>query len=401
VKRLLARGLAADVTTIPPELVANSKGSIGELEEYILELTSNKIPTISNVESYARIVANLARVRRARATLEELENVAPAECEEAIDRFEAAVMANGALKSRTGQALKTVGEIIPEVFADMESAAKAGRSFDGIATGLLELDALLCGLKDGQLVVLAGRPGTGKSAFASGVVLSAASAGLLSVVYSLEMQKNQWVIRMLSGHSGIDSKRLQNSRLTSAEWATLIRSGDDLHNLPLVINDSPDITALSLRAKCRRLLLERGKIGLVVVDYLQLMRSGLKRESREQDVAEISRSLKALARELQCPIISIAQLNRQCEMRVDKRPTLGDLRESGAIEQDADIVLMLYRDELYNDKPENRGLAEVIVTKNRMGSTGKITCRFTKELTRFDNLSRMADGDYRDTRFCD
>lgn len=398
--RLLRRDIAADITTIRSELISEKNVNVNEYEVYLLELTSDRLPTLSNVETYARIVANLARMRRARATIEHLDVVVPSECEEAMDSFEAAVMANANKRSERQEA-KTIGDIIPDVFAEIERASAEGREFIGLSTGLIELDRILCGLKSGQLIIVAGRPGMGKSAFASGIVVRTAMARVPVLVYSLEMDRHQWVIRILSGDSGVDSKRMQNGRLTSEEWTSLTNSGNTLHDLPLIVNDSSNITVMSVRSKCRRLAIERGALGLVVVDYLQLMRSGYKRDSREQDVAEISRSLKALARELKCPIIAIAQLNRDCEKRIDKRPTLGDLRESGALEQDADVVLMLYREEMYDDKPEHQGLAEVIVSKNRMGGTGKVACKYTKHLTRFDNLERVNHGEYSDDRFQD
>lgn len=398
IKTLLTRNIPANYMTVRNELEAAGKLEAAGGDDYLLKLTSDHLPFLSNAESYAAALSDMARVRAARAALEHLNGATPATAGEALDRFEAAVLAAG--EKRGGRnCAKRIGEIATEVFAETSQAATRGRSAIGIRSGLVDLDGLLGPMTPGQLILVAGRPSMGKSALAAGVALGAAKAGHPVAFFSLEMSAEQVARRLLAAEAGIDQTLLQTGRLSSDAWRPLSEVCDGLQDVPLTIDDSPALTVMALRAKCRRIA-SRSKLGLVVVDYLQLMHSGLKRESREQDVAEISRSLKALARELQCSVMALSQLNRAVEGRSDKRPTLADLRESGALEQDADAVLMIYREEVYQHTDSNYGIAEIHLAKNRTGPIGNVRCRFERHLCRFvdrDTLKGRPDSDSRES----
>jgi replicative DNA helicase len=260
----------------------------------------------------------------------------------------------------------------------------------GIPTGYIDFDLKTAGLQPSDLIIIAGRPSMGKSAFALGI---AEYAGVIekvpTAVFSLEMSKEQLVQRMLCSHARVDAHKVRTGYLATSDWPRLTAAAGKLSEAPIFIDDTPAISVMELRARARRLK-SHHDIKLIILDYMQLMRgSAMNMESRQQEISEISRSLKALARELNVPVIAISQLSRAVESRTDHRPQLSDLRESGAIEQDADVVVLILREEYYNPSPDNQGIAEAIIAKQRNGPVGTLKLAFIKEYTRFDNLSRI------------
>jgi len=271
---------------------------------------------------------------------------------------------------------------------NIEVASQNTRSITGVATGFYDLDYMTAGLQKSDLILLAARPAMGKTALALNIAEHAAlKLNVPTVVFSLEMSKTQIANRILSMCSGVDAQSIRTGKLSVAQWGDLMRSANEIAQSPLFIDDNSGITIAELRTKCRKLKLEHD-LGLIIIDYLQLMTGSSRRsnESRQQEISEISRSLKLLAKEIDCPVLALSQLSRAVEGREDKRPMLSDLRESGAIEQDADIVMFIYRDEYYHKDSEAKGTAEVIIAKQRNGPTGtaKLGCKL--EMTRFLNL---------------
>jgi replicative DNA helicase len=285
------------------------------------------------------------------------------------------------------------------VFNGISEAGKSGSRISGLTTGFTKLDDLTAGMHPGQLIIVAGRPGMGKTTFAVGAALNAAHSRMhtgrpsWATIFSLEMSGKDLTERTLASEARIDSQRIRQGKLSADDWPALATAAGALSDMPVSIDDTESLSLVELRSKARRIHSERG-LCLLVVDYLQLMRSGSKNESREQEISEISRGLKALAKELEIPIIALSQLNRAVENRADKRPQLSDLRESGAIEQDADTIWFVYRDEKYNPQSADLGIAEIIVGKQRAGATGTVRLRFTGEYTRFDNLHEREEEDF-------
>ena len=261
----------------------------------------------------------------------------------------------------------------------------------GVPTGYVDFDIKTAGLQPSDLIIIAGRPSMGKSALALGI---AEYAGIMektpTAIFSLEMSKEQLVQRMLCAHAKVDAHKVRTGYLSTSDWPRLTAAAGKLSESPIYIDDTPGISVMELRAKARRLKMHHD-IKLIILDYLQLMRGSGGIENRQQEISEISRSLKALARELNVPLIGISQLSRAVESRTDHRPQLSDLRESGAIEQDADLVALLLREEYYNPSPDNQGIAEVIISKQRNGPTGSLKLAFIKEYTRFENIARMTE----------
>ena len=258
-------------------------------------------------------------------------------------------------------------------------------------TGFEKIDDLTAGLQKSELIIIAGRPSMGKTAFALNIALHAAMEEQIpAAIFSLEMSKEQLAFRLLSSEAKVDSQRLRKGFLGETDWPKLTTAAGRLSDAPLFIDDTPAITVLEMKAKSRRLKADSG-LGLIVVDYIQLMRSGNYRDSREQEISEISRSLKALAKELKVPVVALSQLNRKVEDRTNRRPQMADLRESGAIEQDADVIAFIYRDEVYNKSDDNidKGTAEIIIAKQRNGPTDTVKLAFVDKYTSFENLSRV------------
>ena len=363
----------------------------GELEkvggiQYLTRLV-DIVPSTSNVVYYAGIVEDHAKRReliRAGATVTDVAFNIDEEIANVLDRAEQAVLS--VAERRASQTLLEVGPMFSDVLEHIELMEERGSDLTGLATGFVDLDKKLAGLQPANLVVVAARPAMGKSSLALGMAINVAAQDESVAIFSLEMSKEELVQRILSSVGKVDSMKLRSGQLGPL-WQRIVDAAGRMYKAPIYIDDSPVVTVTDIRAKCRRLKRKRG-LSLVVVDYIQLMQA-TNRENRQQEVSEITRNLKNLARELEVPIIAVSQLNRSLEQREDKRPRLSDLRESGAIEQDADVVMFIYRHEYYHpEDQEKRGIAEVIVAKHRAGSTGPVEMTFQPEFTRFANLGR-------------
>ncbi|MCJ7725151.1 MAG: replicative DNA helicase, partial [Acidimicrobiia bacterium] len=355
--------------------------------EYLTALL-DRVPTTSNVDYYAAIVdetSSRRRLMKAGSEVSQLAMQSELEIADVIDLAESKVFA--VAEHQVGDGLVAVGPMLKETLERIEELGSKGSELTGVPTGFSDLDRTLAGLQPANLIVVAARPSMGKSALVLNIAENVAADGNTVAIFTLEMSREEVVSRLLSAMAGIDSTKLRTGQLGSDQWQKVGRAASKLYEMPLYVDDSPDLTVTAIRAKCRRLKRPQG-LGLVVIDYMQLMQGSARTESRQQEIADISRSLKNLARELHLPVIAVSQLNRALESREDKRPRLGDLRESGAIEQDADIVMFIYRDEWYNpDKTESRGLAEVKIEKHRSGATGKVTMTFAPQFTRFGNYT--------------
>lgn len=369
----------------------------GELEDVggiaYLNALVNGVPTAANIAYYAKIIKEKAILRKLinRATEIVSQSYSNAgDVDEFIDQAERTIFEIS--EDRVRPSFYPIKDLIKAGFKTIERLYEKRQLITGVPTGFQRLDELTSGLQPSDLIIIAGRPSMGKTAFALNIAQNAAvQASVPAAIFSLEMSKEQLALRMLCSEAKVDAHRLRGGFLGEADWPKLTRAAGSLSEAPLFIDDTPGISALEMRAKARRLKLEH-KLGLVIVDYLQLMRGRASVDSREQEISDISRSLKALAKELAIPVIALSQLNRRVEERGDKRPQLSDLRESGAIEQDADVILFLYRDEVYNKTEENRGKAEIIIGKQRNGPTDKVDLTFLDKYTRFENLSKLREA---------
>jgi replicative DNA helicase len=376
-----------DAVTVSEELRrAGSLDRVGGVE-YLTRLL-DAVPAASNVDYYAGIVDEHAlrrRLMRAGGEIGTLAGDLADPVNEVLDRAEQVVFQ--VAERRVGEGLVSIDPLLGPAIEKAEELQRLGSDVTGIPTGYKDLDRKLGGLHPTNLVVIAARPGMGKTALALNIAQNVAQQDIPVAIFSLEMSREEIVSRMLCAQGRIDSQRLRTGRLSEADFTKLSNAASTLYKKPVFVDDSPGLTVTEIRAKARRLKRRPG-LGLVIVDYLQLMQ-GSGGENRQQEIALISRSLKNLARELNVPIIAVSQLNRSLEQREDKRPRLGDLRESGAIEQDSDVVMFIYRDEYYNpDKIESKGLAEVVISKHRQGAVGRITMTFLPEFTLFGDMGR-------------
>lgn len=350
--------------------------------------------TVYNVKQYAKIVQEKSTMRQLIHISDGIRNRCfdDAEPVESIlDDAERLVL--DISKQRQRNDVTRVDEIVPTNLEKIEEAAKQEDEITGIPSGFIDLDHMTNGWQRSDLIILAARPAMGKTALCLNMAANAAIDYHYPVaIFSLEMSKEQLVMRMLAAAARIDQKRLRTGQLNPDEWGAFMQKIGPLTSAPIYIDDTPAITIRELRAKARRLQSREGDLGLILVDYLQLMGGSGNSENRQQEVSEISRSLKALARELNVPIIALSQLSRTVEQTKDKRPQLSHLRESGSLEQDADIVLFIHREEYYNEDTDRRGIADVIIAKHRNGPTGTVELAFQNELTRFDNL--IHEGEY-------
>lgn len=377
---------------IDPLTVSDALHRKGELDRvggaaYLSELME-AVPTASNIEYYSAIVEEHGLRRRliaAGSELGELAVMTDLEIAAVLDRAEQAVLRVG--ESRIGEGLIPMSPLLHGTLETIEELEARGSELTGLATGFRDLDKKLGGLQPANLVVVAARPSMGKSALSANIATNVALDGGTVAMFSLEMSREEIVQRLLCSVGRVDSMKLRTGQLGPQLWQKVVHAASRMYEAPVFIDDSGQLTVTDIRAKARRLRRAHG-LDLVIVDYLQLMQ-GSNRENRQQEIAEISRSLKNLARELDVPIIAVSQLNRSLESREDKRPRLGDLRESGAIEQDSDVVMFIYRHEYYHPEAQDaKGLAEVIVAKHRSGSTGKVTMTFLPEFTLFADLGR-------------
>ncbi|MGH2747184.1 MAG: replicative DNA helicase [Actinomycetota bacterium] len=385
---LFAKGEAPDAIIVADEL-----GRRGTLEgvggkPYLLGLLE-AYPTASSAAHYARIVEEHAQLRAlidAGNRVQELGFAMPEDVSEAIDSAEEIIYQVGDRRLR--EDLHAIRGLLTENMEAIERLYERGESITGLATGFPDLDEMTSGFQPNNLIIVAARPSMGKSSLMNDFALHAATrVGQPVVIFSLEMSRNELVQRFLSSEARVDSQRLRKGTLQEQDWTRLSSALGRLAEAPIFIDDSANSTLMEMRAKCRRIKAKHG-LGLVIIDYLQLMASPRRSENRQQEVSEISRNLKVMARELEVPVICASQLNRQLEYRGDKRPMLADLRESGAIEQDSDLVMLLYRDEVYNPETSAKGEAELIVAKHRNGPTGKVRLAFMNQYTKFASIAK-------------
>ena len=362
---------------VPPEVA--SLEFIGDL--------IRAVPTSANVKYYANIVAEKSLLRRLIKTSETITNncyLDKEKIEDILSDTEKQIF--DIVQKRGNSDFVSIKDIVIATLDNIEAAAGNKGGVTGVASGFYDLDYKTAGFQPSDLILVAARPSMGKTAFVLNVAEHAAlKSNVTTAIFSLEMSQTQMVNRMLAMNSRVDSQLIRTGNLNDEHWAKLMESARLIGESNLIIDDTPGISISELRSKCRKYKLEQN-LGMIIIDYLQLMSGSKKSESRQQEISDISRSLKALARELKCPVIACSQLSRAVEQRPDKRPMLSDLRESGAIEQDADVVMFLYRDEYYNKDSEDKGLAEVIIGKQRNGPTGTIQLRSQLEYTRFNNL---------------
>lgn len=385
---LYGRGEPADAVTISAELT--KRGELTRIggAPYLHTLIS-MVPTAANAGYYARIVRERAVLRRlveAGTRIVQLGYAADGgDVEDIVNNAQAEVYA--VTDRKTSEDYLPIADIINGTMEEIEAAGHRGEGMIGVPTGFIELDRLTNGLHPGQMIVVAARPAIGKSTLAADFVRSASiKHGLASVVFSLEMSRNELTMRMLSAEAQVPLQNMRKGTMRDEDWQKLAATMGRLSQAPLFIDDSPNMSLMEIRAKCRRLK-QRHNLKLVVIDYLQLMSSGKRVESRQQEVSEFSRALKLLAKEIEVPVIAISQLNRGAEQRTDKKPMLSDLRESGAIEQDADVVILLHREDAYERESPRAGEADLIVAKHRNGPTDTIVVSSQLHYSRFVNMS--------------
>ena len=392
--QLFAAGQPVDTITLRERLsIGNKLHAVGG-DEYLFSLT-NTIPTVANIEAHGKIVKEKAVIRRLITACHEVAATGYGDygsMEEFLDQAERSIF--NVAKHRLRTPYEHITDVVMRSFEAITKAAENKQHITGLPTGFARLDHMTAGMHPGDLIIIAGRPGMGKTSFALNVALNACRMRKASaVVFSLEMPKEQLASRLLCSEAKVDAGKLRTGHLQRDDWPKLTTAAGTLSDLQMYLDDTPGLSLMELRAKTRRLKAEHN-LGLIVIDYLQLMRAGTKTDSREQEISEISRSLKGMAKELGLPVIALSQLNRGVESRgnKDKRPQLSDLRESGAIEQDADTIWFIYRDEVYNPESTEKGIAEIIVGKQRAGATGTVKCVFQREYTRFDNLADEHQG---------
>jgi replicative DNA helicase len=385
---LYGRGEPVDVVTVAEQLRrAGTLDDIGGTPA-LVSLQSNT-PAISSAGRYATIVEEHALLRRLIGVSQEISELAyglPDDVTVAVDRAESMVFE--VAQRRTTDSVAQLQELLSQSLDRLEELYGRGETITGVPTGYTDLDVQLAGLQPSNLVVVGARPSVGKTAFALGIAAHAAVSGVPVLFFSLEMSHLELAQRVLCAEARVDATRMRNGRLVESDWSKISKAIGRIGDAPLHIDDNPNVTVMDIRARARRMKSREG-LGLVVVDYLQLMTGRTQAESRQVEISEISRGLKILARELDIPVIALSQLSRNLESRADKRPMLADLRESGAIEQDADVVMFIYRDEVYNPEvTDRRGTAEIIVAKHRNGPTGHVDLAFVDSYARFANMGR-------------
>ena len=389
---LYNRAEPVDIITLKAELA-----SLGKLEavgglEYLAELP-DKVPTTANVDKYIKIVEEKSLLRNLLKTANEIIKLGYDETQEVdvlMDQAEKKIF--DAIQSRNQKGYSNIKDILVDTFTELEKLYNQKQHITGVPTGFADLDYKTAGLHNSDLILVAARPAMGKSAFALNIATNAATKGNTPVaIFSLEMSKEQMVNRILCSEAMVDSNKVRTGKIDDEDWQKLAEASGTLSESKIFIDDTPGISIMEIRAKCRKLKLEQD-IGLVVIDYLQLVQgTGKRGASREQEISEISRSLKILAKEINVPVIALSQLSRAPEQRPDHRPMLSDLRESGAIEQDADIVTFLYRDDYYNEDSEKKNIAEIILAKHRSGSTGTVELLWLGNYTKFANIEKYRE----------
>jgi replicative DNA helicase len=398
VTKLIEAGKPADVVTVSESIESSEDKDRTGGPAYLGALAQNT-PSSLNIRRYAELVRERAVQRRLAQVATEIAESALAptgkEIGQLLDEAESRIFEIGEVGARGAQGFKDIKQELARVFQRLDqlyhSDNKSG--ITGVPTGLVDLDEKTAGLQPGDLIIVAGRPSMGKTALALNFAEHVAmDIGMPVAIFSMEMSGMQLAARVLGSIARVDQHKMRTARLSDEEWQRLSHAMGRLHEAPMFIDETPALNALELRARARRLKRQCGKLGLLMVDYLQLMSATSHgQENRATEISEISRSLKALAKELDVPVIALSQLSRAVEQRNDRRPMMSDLRESGAIEQDADVILFIYRDEVYfPDKEETKGRAEVIIGKQRNGPIGRVELTFLGQYTRFENLARGA-----------
>ena len=386
---LLSAGKVADLVTVCETLAADGTLEKAGGNAYVAE-TVDSVVSAYSVNSYAAIVKEKSIERKIISEASRIIEAVYDQSSEGKTKLEEAqkTILNLSLTRESGT-LKNAREICKSTFAGIEYRHNNRFSMIGHSTGIADLDSATSGLIGGDLIILAGRPGMGKSAVAGNIAATVAATGTPVLLFSLEMHADSVMTRIMARESGINSRNLRRGQLADTQWPMAVNAAGAISRWPLFIDDKPDITPTEIRAKARQMKKEKG-LGLLIVDYIQLIQVRGQHDTREQAVAEISRTLKAIARELDVPVIGLSQLNRQVDSRPEKRPLLSDLRESGAIEQDADIIIFIYRDEVYNKAEDNpkRGFAEFDIAKHRNGETGHVTVIFDAKTQTVKNLAR-------------
>ncbi|MDD6283326.1 replicative DNA helicase [Oribacterium sp. HCP28S3_H8] len=387
-RELFNEGQPVDLVTLQDRL--KQKDVPPEITDMnLFKQIMQSVPTSANIRYYCNIVKEKAVLRALIRTNEDIANLCydgKEDVEDILATTEKRIF--DLLQKRNTREFTPISEVAMNVLHNIEKASKLKDPITGVATGFVDLDFRTAGLQPSDLILVAARPSMGKTAFALNIIdYVGIRKNLPCVVFSLEMSAEQLVNRMLSLETLIDADKIRKGQLSDEEWATIVEGTDRIYNSNIMIDDTPGITVSEVRSKCRKIKLEKG-ISLIMIDYLQLMSGSGSRQSsdsRQQEISEISRSLKALAREMECPVVALSQLSRAPEQRPDHRPMLSDLRESGAIEQDADIVMFLYRDDYYNKDTEHPNEAEVIIAKQRNGPIGTVTLVWQPQYTRFVN----------------
>ncbi len=381
-------GKPVDLVTLQNSLKEKDVPAEVSSLEFVRDLVT-AVPTSANVKSYANIVAEKSTLRKLIRLMDEIENtcyLGKEPLEDILEDTEKRVF-NLVQKRNTGEFVP-IRQVVMNAMEKIEKASKNKGSVTGIPTGFLDLDTRTAGLQPSDLILIAARPSMGKTAFVLNIAQHVAFKQNMTVaIFSLEMSKEQLVNRMFSLESKVDAQDLRTGQLSEADWEKLIESAGTIAQSNLIIDDTPGISIAQMRSKCRKYKLEHD-LKLIIIDYLQLMSGSGKSDSRQQEISDISRSLKALARELSVPVIALSQLSRAVEQRPDHRPMLSDLRESGAIEQDADVVMFIYRDDYYNHETEKKNVAEIIVAKQRNGPIGTVELVWLPNYTQFANMKR-------------
>lgn len=390
--QLEKEGKPADLVQVQEKLRQNqAPPEIGEME-FIREVLA-AVPTSANIKHYAGIVKEKSILRNLIRKSQGIEEACYSGQDDLVKiLYNAEKDITSVTQSGGSGEFQPIGEVVKEALDKMSAAAKAGGKITGIPTGFTDLDYKTAGLQNSDFILVAARPSMGKTAFVLNIAqYVSVKHEYYTAIFSLEMSKLQLVNRIISMESSVDSKHIRTGDLSPSEWGSVAEGASRVGNSRLIIDDTPGISIGELRSKCRKLKSE-GRLDLIMIDYIQLMSGGGRSESRQQEVSEISRSLKGIARELNVPVIALSQLSRAVESRPDKRPMLSDLRESGAIEQDADVAMFIYRDEYYNPDSARKGIAEIIIAKQRNGPVGTVELVWLPDLTKFGNL------DYRDRR---
>ncbi len=390
IRELYVEDRPVDLVTVRDRLQRDGAPPEMQTADFLRDLLG-AVPTSVNARSYAEIVRDKAILRRLIRASEEIVQKCyegSEDTEEILNDTEKTLFE--LIKAKGAADYTPIDDVVVEVMQKIQEASQLKDHITGVPSGFTDLDYMTTGFQPSDLILIAARPSMGKTAFVLNILeYVAIKKNRPCMIFSLEMSSNQLVNRMLSMDSGVDAQSIRSGKLSDSDWPKLIDSADRVGGSNIIIDDTPGISVPELRSKCRKAKLEKG-LDLIIIDYLQLMSGNSKKnDNRQQEVSEISRSLKALAREMDCPVIALSQLSRACELRADKRPMLSDLRESGAIEQDADIVMFLYRDEYYEPDSDKKGEAEVIIAKQRNGPIGTVTLNWQASTTRFVSRERV------------